>query len=480
MATARAIVVVLLAAASAAAQTSRPKIGLALGGGGARGCAHVGVLRALERMHVPIDYIAGTSMGAVVGGLYASGMDADQIEAGLTAIDWHDALNDHTRFKDLSYRRKEDETRYLTEFEAGFHGRKLALPLGLRSAQKLRFILQTYLLPVSATRDFSKLPIPFKAVAADIETGDAVVLDHGDLEEAIRASMSIPGIFAPLQLDGKLLVDGGVADNVPVDVVRAMGADIVIAVDVGSPLLKSDRLGSLFTVTSQVLTLITRRNAELQIANADFVIVPPVAQFGTLDFASAEAIIAAGEREADRQRERLERLAVAPERYAGIVAARPRRDDSNRPLDFIRFGGSRRVNHRIIRAHMLTRPGRQLDLDVLHHDITRVYGLDDFESVTFAMQRYGDQYGLAVSLKEKSWGPTYLRLGIRADDDMQGTSSFTVGANVTRTRVNALGAEWRNDFRLGAEQGYSSEFYQPLDFGSRFFIAPAVQLTRTK
>jgi len=477
---ARVVVVALLTSASLAAQTSRPKIGLALGGGGARGCAHVGVLHVLEQLHIPVDYIAGTSMGAAIGGLYASGMSADEIDRALTTVDWREALSDRTRFKDIAFRRKEDETRYLTDFQAGLHGRRLALPLGFRSGQNLRFLTQSLLIPVASIDDFSKLPIPFKAVAADIETGEAVVLDRGNLEEAICASMSIPGVFAPVAYHGKLLVDGGVADNVPVDVVRAMGADIVIAVDVGSPLLKTDRLGSYISITNQVLTLITRRNAEEQIAKADVVIVPPVSDFGTMDFEDASRIVAAGKAEAERQRARLEVLSVSPERYAELAAARPKRDDTRRALDFINVEGSRRVDHRIIRAHMLTKPAQPLDLGLLRHDITRIYGLDDFEQVTFAMRQTEDLYGLALTLKDKSWGPTYLRLGIRAEDDLKGSSAYSVGVNITRTRINSLGAEWRNDVRLGVEHGYSTEYYQPLDFSGRFFVAPGVQFLRTK
>src|SRR5581483_4025393 len=280
--------------AVAASDVPRPKIGLALGGGGARGCAHVGILRALEEMHIPVDYIAGTSMGAVVGGMYASGMTPDEIDRALSTTDWRDALIDRTRYKDLAYRRKEDDNRYLTVLEAGLRGGRLVLPSGLRSGQKLRFLLPSYLIPVGTVRDFSKLPIPFKAVAADIETGDAVVLDHGDLGEAIRASMSIPGVFSPMEIDGKLLVDGGIADNVPVDVVRAMGADIVIAVDVGSPLLKRGQLGSLLAVTGQVLTILTRQNVQQQLRGADLVLSPPVSSFATTDFEDARRIIDAG------------------------------------------------------------------------------------------------------------------------------------------------------------------------------------------
>ncbi len=271
----------LLLVATSALATERPKIGLALGGGGARGCAHVGILRVLEELHIPIDYIAGTSAGAIVGGMYASGMTPDEIDQALSTTDWRDALADRTRYKDLAYRRKEDDNRYPTVFEVGLQRGHLVLPGGLQSGQKLRFLLQWYLIPVSAVHDFSRLPVPFKAVAADIETGDAVVLDHGDLAEAIRASMAVPGVFSPMEIDGKVLVDGGIADNLPVDVVRAMGADVVIAVDVGSPLLKREQLQSLLAVTGQVLTILTRQNVQRQIRGADVVLTPPVSGYGT-------------------------------------------------------------------------------------------------------------------------------------------------------------------------------------------------------
>lgn len=467
-----ASILLLIAAVSADA---RPKIGVALGGGGARGAAHIGVLRVLEEMHVPVDYVAGTSMGAVVGGLYASGLSPDEIEAALSTVDWNDTLSDRTRYKDLPYRRKEDENRYLTSFEAGLRGRKLKLPDGLQSAQKVRFLLQSQLIHVANVDDFSQLPIPFRAVAADIETGDAVVLDHGDLAEAIRASMSIPGVFSPIEIDGKLLVDGGVADNVPVDVVRAMGADIVIAVDVGGAKLKREQLQSMFAVTSQVLTILTRRNADEQIKNADLVITPDVAHYGTMSFTDAKTIVAAGEAEARKLREQLARWSgAAGSQPAGELRAR------RSTIDFIEVEGSKRVDDRVVRARIHTKTGEPLDGEQLRADVARLYALDDFQSVTFAVREKGDQQGLALDLKDKPWGPTYVRFGIRLEDDLQGNSNYTLLTNITRTRLNALGAEWRNELRIGHNAGFFSEFYQPLDFKGRFFVAPSVEVHKDK
>jgi len=429
-------------------------------------------------MHVPVDYIAGTSMGAVVGGLYASGLTPDEIDRALTNIDWRDALNDRTAYKDLAYRRKEDEVRYLTALEAGLRGGHLVLPSGLRSGQKIRFLLQSYLIPVATVRDFSKLPIPFKAVAADIETGDAVVLDHGDLADAIRASMSIPGMYSPLEIDGKMLVDGGIADNVPVDVVRAMGADIVIAVDVGSPLLKREDIESLLSVTGQVLTILTRKNAAVQIHAADVVLAPPVSGFGMMAFEQAREIIDTGTKYAHENAQRLAHLAIAPEAYLALAAARPRPDGANRNVDMMVIQGSRRVDNRVIRAKIDTKPGKPVDPATLRRDITRLYGLDDFQTVTFGLSDIDGQHSLVLNMKDKPWGPTYVRVGINLEDDLKGGTSYDVVVDINRTRVNRLGGEWRNDFHIGRDLGILSEFYQPLDFSGRFFVAPSVRIVR--
>jgi len=453
---------------------ARPKIGVALGGGGARGAAHIAVLRLLEEMHIPVDYIAGTSMGAVVGGLYASGLTPDEIEKALTETDWSDALSDRTRYRDLAYRRKEDEKRYLTAIDAGFRKGRIVLPRGLQSGQKLRFLLQSYLIPVATVHDFSKLPIPFKAVAADIETGEAVVLDHGNLAEVIRASMSIPGVFSPIELDGKLLVDGGVANNVPVDVVSAMGADVVIAVDVGSPLMKREQLGSFLAVTSQVLTILTRQNAERQLGGADIVLQPPLAGFETMAFDQVRKIIDISTEYMRQQAARLEHLAIHQETYAKVINGRPWHEKTNPSIDSVSIEGSERVDKRVIRSRLTTRAGEPFDGERLRRDITRLYGLDDFQEITFSLREEEGRRGLVLNFRDKPWGPTYVRFGINTSDDLKGSSTYNFVMSVTKTRMNALGAEWRTDLRIGQDFGVVSEFYQPLDFRGRFFVVPTV------
>ena len=224
-------------------------MGLALSGGGARGGAHVGVLKVLEELRIPVDYIAGTSMGAIVGGLYASGMSAAEVEEFLLTMDWEAVGEDRPPRRDRTYRRKEDDQRYVMDLEIGLDG--FALPRGLRSGQRFTFELRRQVMPVVGVSDFSKLPVPFKAVAVDLETGDRVLLESGSLASAMRASMSIPGVFTPVELGGRLLVDGGIVANLPIDVVREMGADFVIAVNIGDQLRSRDQLGSMLAVTSQ-------------------------------------------------------------------------------------------------------------------------------------------------------------------------------------------------------------------------------------
>jgi len=269
----------------------RPKIGLALSGGGAKGLAHIGVLQKLEEWDIPVDYVAGTSMGSVVGGLYAAGLSPDEIEEAVLSIDWTDLLQDHPERRYRSFRRKEEDRLYLLDFEFGLKGLKLRSSLGFLQGQKLNNMLRQFTQRAAGIVDFDELPVPFRAVATDIVTGEMVVLDSGDLPAAIRASMAIPGVFTPVEIGDRLLVDGGTARNMPVDVVRAMGADIVIAIDISAPLSDREQLRSSLAITSQTIGFLTRLNVEEQLPLADLVLRPAVAGVGTLDFSDPTKII---------------------------------------------------------------------------------------------------------------------------------------------------------------------------------------------
>jgi NTE family protein len=467
-----ALISIVTASEAAEEVQERPKIGLALAGGGAKGVAHVGVLRVLEELNVPIDYIGGTSMGSIIGGLYASGMSVDELEETLLEIDWQDTLQDETRRQDLAFRRKEEQRRYLMGLELGIKKSGIVWPTGLKTGQKLYFMLQTLTLPVADIEDFDRLPTPFRAVATDIHTGEAVVLDHGNLATVMRASMAIPTVFTPVVLDGQLLVDGGLSNNVPVDVVRDMGADIVIAVDVGAPL--SDRqVESMIQVYAQTMRFLTRRNMEPQLAAADLVIVPPgVASYGTLEFKASEKILATGIEGAWAKEEALRQWAVSPEEFQRHQAARALEPLPPATIDFIRVEGNKRVDERIIRNKIRQQPGDPLDSDAVEKDIRLVYGLGDFKQVSYTLIEEGDEFGLVIQTEEKPWGPNYMHFGLELATDLNGEFDASFLLNLTNTRLNSRGAELRTDLLLGRRRGILSEFYQPLDYKGRWFIAP--------
>ncbi len=456
------------AAADPPAADVRPRIGLALSGGGARGCAHVGVLKVLEELHVPVDYVAGTSMGAIVGGLYASGLSAAQVEGILTTMDWSQIGDDEQPRRERVYRRKEDDQRYVMNLEIGLSG--FVLPSGLRSGQRFTFELRRHTLPVARIDDFNELPIPFSAVATDVETGEKIVLDSGNLARAMRASMSIPGVFTPIEMDGRLLVDGGLVANLPVEVVREMGADVVIAVDIGDQLQSREQLGSLFSITSQSMTISSQRDVAALLTEQDLLLMPHVAGGGTLDFGDVPGIVGEGESEARRRAAELARYALSEQDYARHLEARrppPPRSDvitsiEIRDLDWI--------DERIVRRVIRTRVGQPLDLETLRKDLGRIFGLGDFEQVDYELSAEAEGWRLVILVTRKRGGPFFFRSAANIDVDGDQNIHTNFVLNLTDLRLNALGAEWRTDVKIGSEQRLETELYQPLDFGGRWFL----------
>lgn len=473
-----AFLAVCLAVASiSGAQTTRPKIGLALSGGGAKGCAHVGVLRQLEKMNIPIDYIAGTSMGSVVGALYASGMSPEEIEKELTTIDWDEVLSDATAFEKLTYRRKYEATRYPSTLEVGIRDGKIVVPAGIRTGQKLSYLLATYLLPHLDQHDFSRLPIPYAAVAADLETGDPVVLASGDLAEAVRASMSIPGAFTPVDWEGKILVDGGVTMNVPVDVVRAMGADIVIAVDIASPLAGREKLNSTMGVLGQLSGFLTRKNMEAQLAKADVVLSPDITGYDTFDFGKAAEIVKLGDVEAIARKDLYAKYAVDPETHDAMIRKQRVPRARNVVIDEIRVEGLHFVDERFVRGQMKTAAGESLDLAKLQKDIEWMYGWGDFIGIHAGLETTSGKSILVIRVQEKPWGPAYLRTGIGMETRYNNPGVFLL-FNYTRRWLNPRGAEWRNDIEFGTDWGIATEFYQPRGYDKVGFLAPGADYRR--
>ncbi|WP_457665850.1 patatin-like phospholipase family protein [Thiolapillus sp.] len=459
----------------------RPKIGLVLSGGGARGAAHVGVLKVIEELHIPIDYIAGTSMGAIIGGLYASGMSPEEIEKALADIDWLDVLSDSPKRKDLSFRRKREDEEFLVRSAAGFNNGELELPQGLLQGQKLLLLLKSLTLPVATVHDFDQLRIPFRALATDISTGQAVVLKKGDLALSMRASASIPSAFAPVEIDGKLLVDGGVSDNLPVRIVKEMGADRLIVVDVSTPLATREELKNVLSITDQLTTIMTRRNTEASLAlmgDDDVLIVPDLGNVTTTSFTSAIKAIQPGVEAANGQRKKLARLSIDADAYRNELARQQHVERSNPVIEFVEVNNQSRLADKVIQRYFKVEIGKPLETDRLDQSIGYLYGQDLFKQVTYEVVEKDGRTGLRIHVVEKPWGPNYLQGGIRFQGDWSSGSSINLGVSYTRTAVNELGGEFRSILELGERPRLFAEFYQPLDTESAYFVNPRVELTR--
>ena len=471
-----------LLAAPPVSEPPKPRIGLVLSGGAARGLAHIGVLKALEEQGIKIDAIAGTSMGAVIGGLYASGYKIDELEKLALGINWQQALSDAPPRKDVPFRRKQDDRDFLVKQKLSFRDDgSLGLPLGVIQGQNLALLLESLLAHASDIRDFDKLPIPFRAVATDIVSGEKMVFRKGHLPQVIRASMSIPAVFAPVEVNGRLLVDGGMVDNIPLDVAREMGVDIAIVVDIGTPLRNRKQLATVIDVLNQSITLMTQRNSQEQLATLhpnDILIQPPLAGFGVTDFGRAQEMIDAGYRATRILDARLTALRPAEPAAPQLTAAR---DPSQRTplISAIKVENDSKVDDSVIRYYIRQPLGEPLDLGRLQTDMGTLYGLDYFEQVHYRVVHKGGDNTLVISARGKRSGTDYLRVGLNLSDDMRGDSAFNLGASYRINGINRLGAEWLTRAQIGDQQELYTEFYQPLDVGSRYFVAPYLRAEST-
>ena len=459
----------------------RPRIGLVLSGGGARGAAHIGVLKVLEENHIPIDAIAGTSMGAVVGGLYASGLNAADVERVMTSLDWQDAFRDRPPRTDLNFRRKLEDQSFLVKFPLGLKGRKFRLPRGLVQGQKLTQTLRSLTLPVAQIQSFDDLAIPFRAVATDIVTGERVILDRGDLTTAMRASLSAPGVFSPVETDGRLLVDGGLTSNLPIDVARTMGVDILIVVDCGFPLLERNKLDSVATVSNQMLAILIRHNTTEQrktLTDRDVVIDPALGDFSSLDFGEHEKAILLGEQAARSQLQRLQALSVPAEEYERLAALRSQvRTDLPR-VQFLRVDPGSERYAGAIEALFGDQIGRVADGTRLQRRVSELYGQGNLETFDYRLMQNDPlpgqppEYGLALTTRRNSWGPNYLRFGLQLQNDFEGNSSFNAAVRGTLAEITKYGGEWVWDLQIGETPRVATEVYLPVGYRSRWFVAP--------
>ncbi|PZN28315.1 MAG: hypothetical protein DIU71_16190, partial [Proteobacteria bacterium] len=470
---------VVFTCAAAAEAAERPRIGLVLSGGGARGAAHVGVLKVLEEMRVPIDAIAGTSMGAVVGGLYASGLSAAQIEELMSSVNWQDAFRDRPPRAELNYRRKQDDRNFLVRYALGVRRDGFVLPRGLVQGQKLEQLLRSATLPVMDVEDFDDLPIPFRAIATDLETGEPVVMSRGDLVVAMRASMSAPPVFAPTPYDGRLLIDGGLVENLPVETAQQMGVDILIAVDVSFPLYARDQLVSPIEVTNQAFAIMIRgRTLEQRrkLGPADVLIEPPLGRLTAVDFARVPQALEAGEEGAYAVSAQLATLSLDQTAYDAYLARREARAVERSPLiEFVRVDAASSEYERLVTAKMRDLIDMPLDEEVIGRKLSELYALDLFESIDYRLVTEEGRSGLELHLRRKSWGPNYIRVGLNLEDDFEGNSRYNAALRFISTEINDLGGEWLTDLQIGDNPRLFSEFYQPLSLSHRYFVAPKLE-----
>jgi NTE family protein len=465
----------------------RPKVGLVLSGGGARGLAHIGVLKAMREQRVPVDFIVATSMGSIVGGAYAAGQTPEQMEALVRNADWAQIFSDRPPREDLSFRRKEDDMRFIGKTELGLKKDGVVLPRGAFGSQNLEVFLRGISPHANEVGTLNDLPILFRAVATDLETGKQVVLADVPLSVAMRASMSIPGVFAPTQVDKRLLGDGGLVRNLPVEVALEMGADVVIAVNVGTPLLPRDSLASALGVAQQMINILTEQNVEISLAKlrpTDILISPDLANVSFIDFQRGEELVAIGERAGRAAAARLAGLAMPEAQYVAWDAQRMHfAAVPELPVAQVRVMGAMRTNPDALKREVADRlgvePGSRPTEEQLVKAARVLHGSGEFERVDVHTVLEDGRRTVVIDVSEKPWGPNYLRIGARAVSDFNTQGSFSLTLQHTRTWVNSWGAEWRNELELGDVRRVLTSFYQPLGPGSPWFVEGSLQAVKS-
>jgi len=466
---ARAQVVTMSEHASTPVQ--RPKIGLALSGGGARGFAHIGVLEWFERNHIPVDYVAGTSMGGLIGALYAMGMTPDEMRAFASTINWDKVLEGPPAYDELSFRRKEDRRAYPTTLELGVRN-GLSVPVGINPGHQINLVFDRLTLPYSTIKSFDDLPIPFRCVATDLVAAEPVVLKDGSLAEALRATMAIPGVFTPVEVDGRVLADGGLLNNIPVDVVKAMGADIVVAINVGTPLGKREDIDSLTGMLSQVIGVATIGNDRRSLKLADYVITPALGRYTVSDFKEGVTLAKLGFEGAAEQGAQLLKFQLDDRAWLDHVSARRarRRTDVPQPL-VLDVAGVQGDKAEEIKRDVQSEVGSTLEPDRIGRKLSEIRGGGRYESVGYNIVQLDREPRLRIHAKEKSYGPPLITPILQIESTHSSDVDLAAGFRLTNFDLGAYGAELRTDVIVGSRNLFAVEYYRPIE-RKGLFIAP--------
>ncbi|MEZ5275972.1 MAG: patatin-like phospholipase family protein [Opitutaceae bacterium] len=468
--------------APAGRDQNRPRIGLVLAGGGARGIGHVGVIRMLEELNIEVDYVAGTSMGSIVGGLYCAGYTSDEMLEWLKQTDWERLLSDSLPRQERGYRAKAEELDTPRWAEFGIDKSGLKVPNAFISGQNLLVALRDLTGFVGPRSSFDSLPVPFRAVATDVETGAMVVIDHGSLADAMRASMAVPGVFAPHTVDGRVLIDGFASRNLPISVVRDMGADVIIAVDVRPELLPADQLTSPIAMAEQLISILSQRDTLEQIETLDsndVLVRLKLPGYESSSFPDALDIAALGYAESEEFRDALATLTLPPELYAAGERSRRSLPRNAPVIAAIEVEGNDRVAEAAVRKRLNIRTGEPLDPDELEYSLGRVHDLGYFKSVDYRIEDRPEGKVLVVRTEPKPWGPNFLLFGIGLESNLDGSSEINVRASLRFTQLNRLGAEIPIQMSMGTVDRLDAEFFQPVDYTGTFFLAPRGEFLRT-
>ncbi len=456
---------------AAALPAARPKIGLVLSGGGARGLAHIGVLRWFEERRIPVDYIAGTSMGGLVGGMYATGMTPEEMRAFVERMDWDAALGGTPAHDELTFRRKEDRRSYQTEIELGGLPNGLQARSGLNPGHRIGLVLDRLTLPYTSVRSFDELPIPFRCVATDMLAAKPVVLKGGSLSQALRATMSLPGIFTPVEIDGQVLADGGLLNNIPTDVAKEMGAAVIIAVDVGTPLGDRKTLDSLFGVLSQSIGVATIENDRRSLRQADIIVAPDLGNYTLLDFNAAAPLADLGYQGAQQKALVLEKFALSETEWQQHLAERRARMRGAVPAPTsLEVAGVDRKEAGEIRERLEGFVGQLFEPERLEEELTLIRGQGRYDSLGYEYAR-DDPSRLVIRAQRKPYGPPFLIPSVEVDGSDVNRVEFTVGGRLTMFDLGGYGSELRTDVKVGSRTLLATEYYRPLG-ETKFFVAP--------
>jgi len=454
-----------------ASAAEREKIGLVLSGGGAKGSAHIGVLKVLEEHNIPIDYVVGTSIGAYVGGMYALGYSVDEIETIMLGQPWANGYSDEIPRESLSYSNKQHRDIYNLSIRLGYSGGEFKVPHGLLLGQSAYQVLQSSTDTVATFTSFDDLAIPYRAIASDIATSKMVIIDSGSINQAMKASAAVPGIVAAVEVNGRMLVDGGITNNMPVDVVKKMGADIVIAVDIGSPLADKSELTSTVSVLNQLSTILTNNTSlakKALLTEKDVLLRPEIDNLSTTDWSIMPQALKLGEQEAQSKSAALMKLSISDNDYQAYQNTKKMKamkwfDELPKHIKEVQIRNNSKVEDDIIAKHFAVELDKTLSKEELNEAINRVYSLNEFEQVTVEFHDSEEGRILVLITQAKSWGPNYFDFGFNLKTDFSDRSITSMNVSYLITDITSNGGRWLNELEFGWETMLGSQFYQPLN-----------------